>query len=131
MASYVKYLLLFVGVVRAVMLAGCGSNTVVKSKVKQCNLAQLLSVKPAPAVVLPGHPCAGNAYYMQCALAIPAAVPPTTLGLGPRTFPQSGFGIDFAWGGPSGQTAKANGAHFGASYLSYSSKDWNPGTLAS
>jgi hypothetical protein len=131
MAAYVKHLLLFVGVILAVMLAGCGSGTTPSFPVRGKTPAKATLVKPAPAVVLPGRPCTGNDYYMQCAASIPAVVPPSTLGLGPLTFSQSGYGIDFAWGGPSGQVAKANGAHFGVSYLSLSSKDWNPSTLTS
>lgn len=69
-----------------------------------------------------GHPCPSpksNAYYMQCrsgGIGVPSPHQGAVFG--------AQFGVDFAWGGPSGPTAKSLGAHFGASYLSGSSKDW-------
>lgn len=87
------------------------------------------TVKPVPVPVtvpapqLKDHPCTAAHWYMQCAITQPG-----TLSLAPGIRPQvtnGSFGIDFAWGGPSGYFAAGHGARFGCSYLSDTSKDWS------
>src|ERR1035437_8406062 len=97
------------------LLAACGGKTVTVTKTT--------TLKPGSAVVIPGHPCTGNDYYMACAATVPGAIPPS--GLVPKpTVSGAGFGVDFAWGGMSCPTLKAYGGHFGVSYLSNSSCRW-------
>jgi hypothetical protein len=115
-----RWLLLLVALL---LLAGCGAT-------KTLTVNKTVTVTtPGPAVVS-GHPCVGVDYYMQCAATVPGAIPPS--GLVPKpTVSGAGFGVDFAWGGPSCPTLKAYGGRFGVSYLSYSSKDWSGGLLSS
>jgi hypothetical protein len=127
------------------LLAGCGGHT---TTTHTPTVATTTAPAPAPPPRQPSispvaaHPCTATSFYLQCVGAgSPGLVNPpkdkTKLGSiqlpvgAPPTAFASQFGLDFAWGGPSGSFAKANGAHFGASYLSNSSKDWNSGTLRS
>jgi hypothetical protein len=69
------------------------------------------------------NPCSKHSYIMQCAKNAPGRIANRF-----SSRPQV-FGIDFAYGGPSGQFLRAHGAAFGASYLSDSSKDWTAANI--
>jgi hypothetical protein len=136
-------------VVATLALAGCGGHSASSSSSSSSTTSSTTSIAtssstttastttsgtPPPSIPIPtvapkaGHPCTPSNYYMQCAsTGGPTLEPPT---LPPLTVNQVGFGIDFAYGGPPAGVLIANGARFGASYLSDSSKDW-PSSLVS
>lgn len=103
----------------ALILTGCGGGTK--------TVTAKLVPPAAAAAVATNHPCNPQDQVMQCVLPAP---PPLAFGapFGVKPIAQ---GVDFAWGGPSCATLKANGWSFGASYLSYdTAKNWSHAQFA-
>lgn len=73
------------------------------------------------------HVCQSADFIMQCALA---NQPAPSLRVPHASLSTTIAGGDFAWGSVSASTARSLGWRFAASYLSGTSKDWTPSSLA-
>ena len=73
------------------------------------------------------HPCRTTDYAMHCALR---KQPKPRVSVLPGATRAYGFGVDFAWGGPSAAALSAAGKSFAASYFSPDfSKNWTAGLV--